>query len=330
MKTFVASRLSDGNNVFPCKIIIDDNGVTVRIPGIFNNEDRFINFDNISSVTVDAPLIGYSTIRFYTTGIGMINAHGFTKSEVREIKRLIDQGGDHEDSPFTEKKDDWVKEASDDLEEKKKEVWDVQNEYFENALREAKDRINSKSSVENKEYETDTNDVEETQVDEPDTNDDEETEVEEPKQKRNSKKAIKYFKSSEPDIEEELASESFDKVKDAKYDFLTKLFHRDKESMRKRDEESEKNIQELKAFFLKLFTYRGRKKALKRHDELLKITDDIDIYITEGKKEDALTALKKLDHPSTYRLPNSDTTYIDFWTNKRKAYIKKIMKIQIS
>lgn len=90
MKTFTASRVADGQGLFPCKIIVGANKITVRIPGLFSNQDKDIPFDKISEVSVDTPLVGYSTIRFYTTGVGIVSAHGFTKSEVKEIKQLID------------------------------------------------------------------------------------------------------------------------------------------------------------------------------------------------------------------------------------------------
>jgi len=98
MKTFTASRLSDDNGLFPCKIIVSGNKITVRIPGFFNNQDKDISFDKISEVSVETPLIGYSTVTFYTTGIGVVAAHGFTKSEVKEIKRLIEGGAEESES----------------------------------------------------------------------------------------------------------------------------------------------------------------------------------------------------------------------------------------
>ena len=94
MKAFTASRISDGNGMFPCKIMVGSNKITVRIPGFFHNQDKDIPYDQISEVSVDTPLVGYSTITFYTTGAGYVKAHGYTKSEVDEIKRLIDGGGE--------------------------------------------------------------------------------------------------------------------------------------------------------------------------------------------------------------------------------------------
>jgi len=40
-------------------------------------------------VDVECPLVGYSDIIIETTGEGRIQVHGFTESEVNEIKNII-------------------------------------------------------------------------------------------------------------------------------------------------------------------------------------------------------------------------------------------------
>ncbi len=89
METFTASRLTKGNKVFPVQIIIDGLGVTLKDPGLFSGKEKTIPFNRIASVDVDSPLVGFSTIMIETMGEGKIAAHGFTKSEVTEMKRLI-------------------------------------------------------------------------------------------------------------------------------------------------------------------------------------------------------------------------------------------------
>jgi uncharacterized membrane protein YdbT with pleckstrin-like domain len=89
METFVASRLSEGNKTFPIKIIIDTAGVTLKHPGLFSGQEQTVPFSRISSVDVDSPLVGYSTIIINTTGQGKIEAHGFTKAEVTAMKKMI-------------------------------------------------------------------------------------------------------------------------------------------------------------------------------------------------------------------------------------------------
>lgn len=89
MPTFIASRLTGGNRIFPDQLIIDDIGVTLKEPGLFSGEEKTIPFSRISSVETECPLVGYSTIIIETTGEGGINVDGFTKDEVIEMKRLI-------------------------------------------------------------------------------------------------------------------------------------------------------------------------------------------------------------------------------------------------
>ena len=88
---YVASRLSEGNKLFPAEIITEDNGITIKIPGLFSGDTTTIAYDSISAVEIDTPLIGYSTIRFYHSG-NKVEAHGFSKSDVKEIKSFIEEG----------------------------------------------------------------------------------------------------------------------------------------------------------------------------------------------------------------------------------------------
>jgi uncharacterized membrane protein YdbT with pleckstrin-like domain len=89
MEIFIASRLTAGNKLFPAEIIIDQDGITLKIPGLFSGNEKTIPYSRISSVDINCPLIGYSTISIETTGEGSIKAHGFTKTEVKRIKERI-------------------------------------------------------------------------------------------------------------------------------------------------------------------------------------------------------------------------------------------------
>jgi hypothetical protein len=89
MKTYVASRLSEGNKIYPCKISIVSMGVTLQVPSFFSGKETTIPFTRISAVDIDCPFVGYSSISIATAGEGKIVAHGFTKSEVKEMKELI-------------------------------------------------------------------------------------------------------------------------------------------------------------------------------------------------------------------------------------------------
>jgi uncharacterized membrane protein YdbT with pleckstrin-like domain len=89
MDIFVASRLTAGNKLFPARINIDDNGVTLKIPGLFSGNEKTVPYSRISSIDIVSPFIGFSTIIISTTGEGSIAAHGFTKNEVKMMKALI-------------------------------------------------------------------------------------------------------------------------------------------------------------------------------------------------------------------------------------------------
>ena len=88
---FTASRLSEGNKLFPAEILIEDTGIKVLLPGFFSDKTQFIAYEHISSVEIDSPMIGYSTIKFFHAG-KEVEAHGFTKSDAEEIQAAIDEG----------------------------------------------------------------------------------------------------------------------------------------------------------------------------------------------------------------------------------------------
>ena len=88
---FTASRLSEGNKIFPSEIHIEPTGVTVKIPGLFGGDSKFFDFHHIASVDVKSPMIGYATVTFYAGGT-QISAHGFTSSEVKQMKQAIEDG----------------------------------------------------------------------------------------------------------------------------------------------------------------------------------------------------------------------------------------------
>lgn len=88
VKIFKAHRLSEGNRMFPCRIILEDRGMKVRFPSFLSGKETYISYSDISSISIDSPIIGYSTIKFNSRG-QRIEAHGFTKSDARKIQEII-------------------------------------------------------------------------------------------------------------------------------------------------------------------------------------------------------------------------------------------------
>lgn len=98
---FIASRLSEGNKVFPAEIHIERSGLTVRIPGLFKGKSEYFDFKKISNIAVETPMIGYSTITFHASG-AKVSAHGFTTSEVKQIKQAIEVGKADKPNPIAQ------------------------------------------------------------------------------------------------------------------------------------------------------------------------------------------------------------------------------------
>ena len=86
-KIYKASRVSEGNRIFPAEIHIEDTEIMLKIPGFFSGKSRHIVYQQIEGVNIDTPIIGYSTITFVVGGEEVV-AHGFSKSEVNEIKQI--------------------------------------------------------------------------------------------------------------------------------------------------------------------------------------------------------------------------------------------------
>lgn len=92
MSTFTANRLSEGNKLFPATITVDEFGVTLKIPGVFSGKEKTLSFREISSVSIDSPMVGFSKITFNTLGFDRIHASGFSKDDAKQIKDLVQRG----------------------------------------------------------------------------------------------------------------------------------------------------------------------------------------------------------------------------------------------
>jgi hypothetical protein len=89
--TITASRLSEGNKLFPAEVYIEPNGLTIKFPGMFSGQSKHLDYQQIGEVSIDTPLVGFSSITFFTAGT-RVYANGFTSDEVRQIKEAIDNG----------------------------------------------------------------------------------------------------------------------------------------------------------------------------------------------------------------------------------------------
>jgi len=87
---FTASRLSEGNKVFPAEIYLEENSVEIKAPGLFSGDSKYLNYEDITAIEVDSPMIGFSTLRLFHNG-NKIEVHGFSKKDIKEIRRIVDE-----------------------------------------------------------------------------------------------------------------------------------------------------------------------------------------------------------------------------------------------
>ena len=89
-KKFTASRISEGNRIFPDEVTIDDYSVTIKSPRLFSGVSKSFPLGQVS-ISINSPIVGYSDITLFSHGTGM-SIHGFTKSDAQKIKRYIEEG----------------------------------------------------------------------------------------------------------------------------------------------------------------------------------------------------------------------------------------------
>lgn len=92
-RTFTATRISEGNMLFPPTITLDDTGVTIKSPALLSSRRNFVPYHAISNVEIYNPLVGFSSISISAYG-KTVTVNGFYSAEVEEMKRIIENGGD--------------------------------------------------------------------------------------------------------------------------------------------------------------------------------------------------------------------------------------------
>lgn len=89
-ETFVASRLTEGNLIFPTRIVITENAVMRRKRSWFSVNEESVHLRNVATVNITTGII-WSDIRIESTGgSDPLVSHGHTKADARRIKELIE------------------------------------------------------------------------------------------------------------------------------------------------------------------------------------------------------------------------------------------------
>ncbi|MGD0279623.1 MAG: PH domain-containing protein [Smithella sp.] len=88
---FTASRLTEGNRLFPVRIEVNQNRVTRIKPRIVGSNEESIPISKVASVNIQTGLI-WSDIRIDSTGgSNPIVSHGHSKEDARAIRDLIER-----------------------------------------------------------------------------------------------------------------------------------------------------------------------------------------------------------------------------------------------
>jgi hypothetical protein len=89
-ETFVASRLTRGNTLFPTVIIVTEHAVMRHKRSWLRLSEESIALRNVASIEITTGLV-WSDIRIESSGgTDPIESHGHSKHDARRIKDLIE------------------------------------------------------------------------------------------------------------------------------------------------------------------------------------------------------------------------------------------------
>jgi hypothetical protein len=89
-ETFVASRWTKGNLLFPIRIVVNSLHVIKLKPRLFGANEESIAIAQVASVQISTGLV-WSTIRIDSSGgTNPITSHGHRKADAQRIRDLIE------------------------------------------------------------------------------------------------------------------------------------------------------------------------------------------------------------------------------------------------
>ncbi len=88
-ESFVASRLTLGNHLFPTVVEVTDSAVIRRRRTLFRRSEESIHLQRIASVRIETGLIWSDLIIESTGGSDPITSHGHHKADAERIRDLV-------------------------------------------------------------------------------------------------------------------------------------------------------------------------------------------------------------------------------------------------
>ena len=90
-ESFHASRLTQGNRLFPTVIEVSDKAVTRRKRSWFSRDEISVSITKVASVHIKTGLIWSEVLIESSGGSDPMTSRGHSKSDARRIKELIEQ-----------------------------------------------------------------------------------------------------------------------------------------------------------------------------------------------------------------------------------------------
>ena len=99
-ETFVASRWTSGNRLFPTKLLVSPMRVSRVKPRMFGSNEQSIPMTKVASVHISTGVF-WSEIRIESTGgSDPITSHGHRKADAQRIRDLIES---HQSQPYAQR-----------------------------------------------------------------------------------------------------------------------------------------------------------------------------------------------------------------------------------
>jgi hypothetical protein len=89
-ETFQASRLTQGNFLFPTVIEVTDTAVIRRKRSWFSRDEISIALPKVASVHIKTGMIWSDVLIESSGGTDPLTSHGHTKSDARRIRELLE------------------------------------------------------------------------------------------------------------------------------------------------------------------------------------------------------------------------------------------------
>ena len=88
---FRASRLSQGNRLFPTQVVISPSSVTHFTPQWIGKLEESIHISHVASIKIDTNIMFSDVVIETTGGHNPVRCHGHSKADAVEMKRLIEE-----------------------------------------------------------------------------------------------------------------------------------------------------------------------------------------------------------------------------------------------